>query len=234
VKVLPNKPREELDIDPNFNYLQIISTVPYIDSTKLKTKKEWTTFDKQHCVNQFFVDAPWSPDGKPSDEVSKQWKIRTVYITERYFPDILRRLKIIEEKKETLGPLDCACDLIDSRIEDIKRELQLRPPNTKTLQIVLSGSIMTTVNAGPKAIMQFFFGPTASSEHFGLTASEEHDPEKIQRLRLKLVEFVRKCDFALRFNKQLIGEDQKGYQKAMEEHFAVLRTEATNLNLLEI
>jgi len=143
-----------------------------------------------------------------------------------------------KKKTEKLGPLDCALDLIDSRNEDIKRELQLRPPNTKTLQIVLSGSIMTTVNAGPKAIMQYFFGPasgTSSVSSAGASSTiDSNDPEKILRLRLKLSEFVRKCDFALRLNRQLIGEDQKGYQKAMEEHFNLLKQEAVTLNLLEV
>jgi len=96
---------------------------------------------------------------------------------------------------------------------------------------------MTTVNAGPKAIMQYFFGPSISSPSATSVASaspDVNDTEKLLRLRQKLSEFVRKCDFAVRLNRQLIGEDQKGYQKAMEEHFNLLKQEAVNLSLLEV
>ena len=75
--------------------------------------------------------------------------------------------------------------------------------------------------------MQFYFGS-------GGGASTENDPEKIGRLRNKLAEFVRKCDFALRLNNKLIGEDQKEYQNAMSEHFHILKSEAINYRILEL
>lgn len=52
------------------------------------------------------------------------------------------RLRVKEVVYEDLEPLECAIDLLDSRINAIEAELQIRPPNTKTLQIVLQGSIM--------------------------------------------------------------------------------------------
>lgn len=45
-------------------------------------------------------------------------------------------------RTEIVEPIDSAIDLVKSRIDAIKKELGLIPPNTKTLQIVLQGSIM--------------------------------------------------------------------------------------------
>jgi len=160
VKAIPNKPIADLNLDATGHYIQVISVDPYQDRERVKSKKEITTFDKQHGVDKYVFEAPWcGPDGgKPSEEVSKQWKIRNIYVTPKFYPSLTRRHKVCEENQETLGPLDCAIDLLEIRIELIKLELQLRPPNTKTLQIVLQGSIMLQVNAGPMAIMHYFLG----------------------------------------------------------------------------
>jgi len=216
VKTVPNKPKEELNLDPNGHFLQIISVDPFQDLDRLKNKKDVTTFDRQHAVDKYGYEAPWSgPDGgKLSDEVGKQWKIRTIFVLPCAYPHVLRRMRVCDEKKERVSPIDCAIDLIDSRIEAIKLELQLLPPNTKTLQIVLSGSIMLQVNAGPKAIIQYFLHPDQAGQH---------DARKISRLRDKLTEFMRKCEYALKFNAALIKADQQDYQKAMQEHFNELK-----------
>uniref|UniRef100_A0A6B2KZP6 DOCKER domain-containing protein n=1 Tax=Arcella intermedia TaxID=1963864 RepID=A0A6B2KZP6_9EUKA len=217
VKAIPNKPLSELNLDPQGCYIQVISVEPYQDLERVKSKKEITTFDKQHGVDAYGFEAPYGgPDGgKPSDEVSKQWKKRNIYLIPKFFPALTRRLKVCDERQLPLGPLDCAIDLLDNRIELIKLELQLRPPNTKTLQIVLQGSIMLQVNAGPKAIMHYFLGNPGP-----------WDKKKITLLKDKLLEFIRKCGFALRLNTKLIAEEQRAYQQAMEEHFEMFKSEA--------
>jgi len=162
IKIIPNKPFSELHLDPSGNYIQVIYVEPYPDREKIRSQKELTTFDKQHGVDKYGLEAPWcGPEGgKLSEDVTLQWKKRNIYIIPKFYPSLTRRHQVSEEIQETLGPLDCAIDLLDNRIELIKLELQLRPPNTKTLQIVLQGSIMLQVNAGPKAIMQYFLGST--------------------------------------------------------------------------
>eukprot|EP01125_Pyxidicula_operculata_P019809 TRINITY_DN720_c2_g1_i1.p1 TRINITY_DN720_c2_g1~~TRINITY_DN720_c2_g1_i1.p1 ORF type:complete len:944 (+),score=239.58 TRINITY_DN720_c2_g1_i1:2637-5468(+) len=210
-------------VEPNKSYMQVMNVDPFMDYSRLKSKKDITRFDKQFGINKFFVETPWVPPTStstiPSEEVSEQWKKRTTFETEKYFPGILRRSRVTEEKIEYLGPLDCAIDTINSRIELITLELQLRPPNTKTLQIVLQGSVMLQVNAGPKAIIRYFFGPNRPTNL---------DSTKIKILREKIAEFIRKCDFALRLNEKLIKEDQKEHQKAMLEHFKELKLLASS------
>jgi len=203
-------------LDSQGHYIQVISVEPYQDPSK--STKEMTTFDKQHGVDKYVLDTPWGgPNGgKPSEDVTKQWKKRYIYVILKSYPGLTRRQKIYEEFEQTLGPIDCAIDLLDNRIELIKLELQLRPPNTKTLQIVLQGSIMLHVNVGPKAIMQAFLGSN----------QEDTDPKKISILRDKLTEFIRKCEFALKLNSKLITDDQREYQKALEEHFHEFKKEA--------
>jgi hypothetical protein len=52
VKCVPNKPKEELNLDPNGNFIQIISVDPFQDLERFKSKKDVTSFDKQHAVGK--------------------------------------------------------------------------------------------------------------------------------------------------------------------------------------
>jgi hypothetical protein len=63
------------------------------------------------------------------------WRFFCSAHSETGFPVKKTRTEIVE-------PIDSAIDLVKTRIDAIKKELGLIPPNTKTLQIVLQGSIM--------------------------------------------------------------------------------------------
>ena len=71
------------------------------------------------------------------------------------------------------------------------------------------------VNAGPLAIVKVF-----------LAHIEDFDPAKITLLKEKMDKFVRRCEFALKMNDKLIGEDQRAYQDAMTEAFYKFKAEA--------
>eukprot|EP01126_Amoeba_proteus_P053728 TRINITY_DN6568_c0_g1_i4.p1 TRINITY_DN6568_c0_g1~~TRINITY_DN6568_c0_g1_i4.p1 ORF type:complete len:639 (-),score=124.51 TRINITY_DN6568_c0_g1_i4:96-2012(-) len=223
IKTLPNKPIEELVLDSEGHYLQIISVDALPPQCLMHGfKKEFTTFEKQFGTREFGIQVPFNPDGgPPSDDVEKQWKIRTIFSIGRAFPATQSRFLVIETRTEIVEPIDSAIDLLSSRIDTIKKELGQIPPNTKTLQIVLQGSIMLQVNVGPIGICKVF-----------LNKASEYDPKKIAKLRAVLEEFLKKCKFALAFNKSLLSEQPGGLDPQMQAHHNAM-TEALDRVMAE-
>lgn len=89
VKLLPNKPKETLEIDSSLHYLQIISVDPYMAD---QNQRE-STFAKQHNLNEFSIETPYAPPGeKYSEDVGQQWKQRTIFQTARFFPSLTLRM----------------------------------------------------------------------------------------------------------------------------------------------
>jgi len=161
-------------------------------------------------IKNFTVEYPYSPEGGPfSEDVDKQWKIKLIYVTEKYFPSMVNRLKITKIDHKIIGPLDCAIDLVSSRVAVVEVELNMKPPNPKTLQIVLQGSIMLQVNAGPIAITKYF-----------LANRDQFPSEKIEKLRTKLKEFANRLHFGLKLNKGLI--EQLEDDGTMQHHQAMV------------
>ncbi len=81
-----------------------------------------------------------------------------------------------------LTPIENAIELIDSRNTALLNELNCTPPNIKTLQNVLQGSVLAQVNAGPVRISEVFLG----------NASKYADKD-IKRLRESIHNFVILC-----------------------------------------
>jgi len=95
-------------------------------------------------------------------------------------------------------------------------------PNTKTLQIVLQGSIMLQVNAGPLAICKVF-----------LSRADDYPPDKIALLKKLMVSFLTKCQFALALNAHLIDSSQHEYHRMMKESYETVKAEAEKYINLE-
>lgn len=77
--------------------------------------------------------------------------------------------------------------------------------------MVLQGCIGTTVNQGPAEVAVVFLS--------GLRESNE-SPSRLQhKLRLCFKDFSKKCLDALKKNKNLIGPDQRDYQRELERNY---------------
>lgn len=87
------------------------------------------------------------------------------------------------------------------------------PADPKMLQMVLQGSVGTTVNQGPLEIDQVFLSEVPT------------DPKLFRshnKLHLCSKDFTKRCEDALK-NKSLIGPDQKEYQRELETIIALRR-----------
>jgi len=105
-----------------------------------------------------------------------------------------------------LTPIETARDLIKGRCEALRKELSSTSPNTKTLQIVLQGSVLlrmplsffalnppltpswAEVNAGPVEICRVFLAQDKR---------KEWPEEQVKELELEMKKFFKLCGFAL-------------------------------------
>jgi len=143
-----------------------------------------------------------------------------ILLKKKIFPCLVNRSKIVKIEKEIKDPIDCAIDLITHRVELLQNELNKLESDTKTLQIVLQGSIMLQVNAGPLAIVNYF-----------LSRKDQFPKEKVDILMTKLNQFAKSLHFAVMLNNKLIDPSQVEYQKAIIEAYNVFSQGALKIGI---
>lgn len=111
-----------------------------------------------------------------------------------------------------LTPIENATDIISDRVQATVLELMAEPVNTKPLQILLQGSVIPQVNAGPLAIARDFLG-----------AADQFPAVHVERMRAAFVRFLQVNSEALRRNKALIDPSQMEFQAQCEQGFALIK-----------
>uniref|UniRef100_A0A094ZLL8 Dedicator of cytokinesis protein 11 n=1 Tax=Schistosoma haematobium TaxID=6185 RepID=A0A094ZLL8_SCHHA len=118
-------------LDPMKAYVQITYVEPYKE-IKDSDKKPLRSYEKHHDVRQFMFEAPFlrqpglsteecllAPGPKQSDDLTIQWKRRTILTTEATFPHIRRRLEIIQVTEIDFTPIDSAIDAIQCKNQEL-------------------------------------------------------------------------------------------------------------------
>lgn len=139
--VLPNTSVVDVSkLDSNAIYVQIITVYPYFeDESDSSRKTEW---DRNFNICDFIYETPFTAPGGNQNDISAQCKRKTIITTERSFPYVKKRILVAGKKEIILQPLQNAIEQIDFRTKALRRELHLSPPNPKTLQIQLQGSVL--------------------------------------------------------------------------------------------
>lgn len=122
------------------------------------------------------------------------------------------RIQVVHRKQIILEPIEVAIEDIQKKTIELAAATNQEPSDPKILQMVLQGCIGTTVNQGPMEMAMVFLGGIADS----LTVPTRNQ----NKLRLCFKDFSKKCYDALKKNKNLIGSDQKDYQKELERNYA--------------
>jgi len=221
IQILQPKKKKKQEMAPGIHYIQVMPVEAIYERTI--HNRSPTLFEKQHGVNSFYYSQPYAPEGeKISDDVDKQYKINTICKTEHFFPFVSRRFKVISEESQVVEPIDSAIKLIKTRVESLRAELNPgQKANTKTLQELLQGSILSQVNVGPLAICKTFFSSTIGSQ-------DSSSGTKLQILKQFIIEFVRLCAVGLKLNGYLITTQDK-LQEEMEQAYQQFKTEAAKL-----
>ncbi|KAJ0001252.1 hypothetical protein NQD34_006272 [Periophthalmus magnuspinnatus] len=202
-----SNPVDKHKLDPNKAYLQITYVEPYFDTYELKERI--TYFDKNYNLRTFMYCTPFTLDGRAHGELHEQYKRKTILTTSHAFPYIKTRINVIHKEEIILVPMEVAIEDMQKKTQELAFATNQDPADSKMLQMVLQGSVGTTVNQGPLEVAQVFL-------------SDIPDDPKLFRhhnkLRLCFKDFTKRCEDALKKNKALIGPDQKEYHKELERN----------------
>jgi len=201
-------------LDPNIAYIQITSVVPYLDATEREARKTW--FARLHNLNRFMFETPFMLSGPgQSPNVAEQYKRKTILTVERHFPYTRKRLRVTGKQEFNLTPIENSIETIEQRADVLLAEVRANPPNPKTLQAVLQGSVRLQVNAGPQEICRVFLAEEGASSF---------PAEHIARLRAVLRQFINTCSDALQVNGQFVeSEQQRSFHEEMVQGCTELR-----------
>ncbi|XP_060701989.1 dedicator of cytokinesis protein 7-like isoform X1 [Hemiscyllium ocellatum] len=200
------------NLNPSKAYLQITYVEPYFEEYELKNRVSY--YERNSNLRRFIYSTPYTLNGRAHGELSQQYKRKTILTTLHAFPYIKTRISVIERQEISLRPIEAVIEDMQKKTHELAKATSVDPPNMKLLQMVLQGSVGTTVNQGPLEVAQVFL-------------SEIPDDPKLFRhhnkLRICFKEFLKRCDDALKKNKCLITHDQLEYQRELERNYEALQ-----------
>uniref|UniRef100_A0A8C4YTF1 Dedicator of cytokinesis 7 n=1 Tax=Gopherus evgoodei TaxID=1825980 RepID=A0A8C4YTF1_9SAUR len=207
-----SNPVDKCKLDPNKAYIQITYVEPYFDTYEMKDRI--TYFDKNYNLRRFMYCTPFTLDGRAHGELHEQFKRKTILTTSHAFPYIKTRINVSHKEEIILTPIEVAIEDMQKKTQELAFATHQDPADPKMLQMVLQGSVGTTVNQGPLEVAQVFLSDIPN------------DPKLFRhhnKLRLCFKDFTKRCEDALRKNKSLIGPDQKEYQRELERNYHRLK-----------
>ncbi|XP_014024287.2 dedicator of cytokinesis protein 7 isoform X15 [Salmo salar] len=207
-----SNPVDKCKLDPNKAYVQITYVEPYFDTYEMKDRI--TYFDKNYNLRRFVYCTPFTLDGRAHGDLHDQFKRKTILTTSHAFPYIKTRINIVHKEEISSMPIEVAIEDMQKKTQELAFATNQDPSDAKMLQMVLQGSVGTTVNQGPLEVAQVFLSEIPS------------DPKLYRhhnKLRLCFKDFTKRCEDALRKNKSLIGPDQKEYQRELERNYHRLK-----------
>ncbi|KAM7539379.1 hypothetical protein Aperf_G00000050196 [Anoplocephala perfoliata] len=130
-------------LSPDKAYIQVTFVEPYVPTD---TSAQRTAFDLHHDVREFFFETPFimrpgmssdaclmSSGTKRTDDLTAQWKRRTLLTTEAVFPHLRSRLEITSSRDVDLSPLDSAIDAIQLKVRELTAHIPCAPQETANL-----------------------------------------------------------------------------------------------------
>ncbi|CAB3365687.1 Hypothetical predicted protein [Cloeon dipterum] len=195
-------------LDPEKAYIQITYVEPYFEPFEVKYRPN--QFDKNYNIKRFIYATPFTPDGRAHGELGEQYKRKTILTTATHFPYVKTRIQVVDRRQVVLSPIEVAIEDMQKKTHELAQATNQEPPDAKMLQMVLQGCIGTTVNQGPMEVAIVFLS--------NLTDGQTKPTQQQNKLRLCFKDFSKKCGDALRKNKNLIGPDQREYQRELERN----------------
>nr|XP_025132205.1 dedicator of cytokinesis protein 11-like isoform X2 [Bubalus bubalis] len=97
------------ELDPKYAHIQVTYVKPYFDDKELTERK--TEFERNHNINRFVFEAPYTLSGKKQGCIEEQCKRRIILTTSNSFPYVTR-ISINYEQQIHLKTIDVAMDKI--------------------------------------------------------------------------------------------------------------------------
>ncbi|XP_050685080.1 dedicator of cytokinesis protein 7 isoform X2 [Leptidea sinapis] len=195
-------------LQPDKAYIQITYVEPYFETHELRTRV--THYERNYNIKRFMYATPFTADGRAHGSLAEQCKRKTILTTAHHFPYLKTRIQVVHRSTIILSPIEVAIEDIQKKISELSAATSQEPADAKMLQMVVQGCIGTTVNQGPLELAQVFLSPVAEGTQ---------PPTRLtNKLRLAFKDFSKKCQDALRKNKNLISSEQREYQRELERN----------------
>ncbi|KTF73640.1 hypothetical protein cypCar_00044899 [Cyprinus carpio] len=155
-----SNPVDKCKLDPNKAFIQITYVEPYFDTYEMKDRI--TYFDKNYNLRRFVYCTPFTLDGRAHGDLHEQFKRKTILTTSHAFPYIKTRINIIHKEEIISTPIEVAIEDMQKKTQELAFATHQDPSDAKMLQMVLQGSVGTTVNQGPLEVAQVFLSEIPS------------------------------------------------------------------------
>lgn len=199
-------------LDPLKGYLQITSVRPYFGGDDDEDVPRITFFQRSSMLQQFSFETPMTVAGKVGQVgTADQYMRRTILTTQFAFPYISKRVLVRSRKEAVITPIEVAIESMQGRVEKLMAEVSRKPPDSKMLQQVLQGSVLTTVNRGTIEYMETF-----------LSQPGKFEKRFVKTLQGKFRLFFDAAKQALSVNQSIIEASQQDFQDEMQNGYAEL------------
>ncbi|XP_029329284.1 dedicator of cytokinesis protein 11 isoform X1 [Mus caroli] len=206
------------ELDPKFAHIQVTYVKPYFDDKELTERK--TEFERNHNINRFVFEAPYTLSGKKQGCIEEQCKRRTILTTSNSFPYVKKRIPITCEQQVNLKPIDVATDEIKDKTAELHKLCSSVDVDMIQLQLKLQGCVSVQVNAGPLAYARAFLNESQANKY---------PPKKVNELKDMFRKFIQACSIALELNERLIKEDQIEYHEGLKSNFRDMVKELSDI-----
>eukprot|EP00028_Trichosphaerium_sp_Am-I-7-wt_P002477 CAMPEP_0168523688 /NCGR_PEP_ID=MMETSP0405-20121227/10147_1 /TAXON_ID=498012 /ORGANISM="Trichosphaerium sp, Strain Am-I-7 wt" /LENGTH=283 /DNA_ID=CAMNT_0008545639 /DNA_START=452 /DNA_END=1303 /DNA_ORIENTATION=+ len=191
-------------LEPGVNFFSLASVTPFHNIIQLEDRD--TPYLQNFHLNCFKQESPIKIPG--SNQFGKK---KVFYYTNPSFPYLVSTSTVCKTTEVILGPLEAAAEQLEAKNASIQEQVDMQPPNIKTLQIVLSGILTPQVQAGPIEIANTFLANTS-----------EYDPAQIQRLKDNFIILLELCERCIFINRNLFphySAPQYNTLVQQQEHF---------------
>ncbi|KAJ8781986.1 hypothetical protein J1605_010499 [Eschrichtius robustus] len=219
VKIIQDSDKVNVkELDPKYAHIQVTYVKPYFDDKELTERK--TEFERNHNINRFVFEAPYTLSGKKQGCIEEQCKRRTILTTSNSFPYVKKRIPINYEQQINLKPIDVATDEIKDKTAELQKLCSSADVDMIQLQLKLQGCVSVQVNAGPLAYARAFLNDSQASKY---------PPKKVNELKDMFRKFIQACSIALELNERLIKEDQIEYHEGLKSNFRDMVKELSDI-----
>eukprot|EP00069_Balaena_mysticetus_P004402 bmy_00824T0 len=171
-----SNPVDKCKLDPNKAYIQITYVEPYFDTYEMKDRI--TYFDKNYNLRRFMYCTPFTLDGRAHGELHEQFKRKTILTTSHAFPYIKTRVNVTHKEEIILTPIEVAIEDMQKKTQELAFATHQDPADPKMLQMVLQGSVGTTVNQGPLEVAQVFLCEDALRKNKSLIGPDQKEYQR--------------------------------------------------------
>ncbi|EDQ86394.1 uncharacterized protein MONBRDRAFT_28379 [Monosiga brevicollis MX1] len=206
-----------MQLEDGVSYIQITHVQPYFEDESVVRSH----FEQHHEIREFVYTTPFTKSGKArSDNVKEQWLRKTVVVLERglSFPSIRKRLPVEpNSRKIELNPLQKAIEEMQEKNRVLRSVIHADKLDSKLLQMQLSGTITTQVNAGPLEYARAFLN---LEEKTGDSSTEKRNKDRLCYEFEQMVDLLE--EGVVQFDKIKADEQQELYN-TYRDHLAQLK-----------